>query len=78
MSLLFCSALPTLAQNAAVDRDAPTHDCKSAAEIDREWQVSVAKYDGGRTAIPRQVDLQGRGQGTADRECGTDRLEREA
>jgi hypothetical protein len=42
-----------LAQTAAVDPLAPTHDTKSAAEIDREWQVSVSKYDGARAALLR-------------------------
>jgi hypothetical protein len=56
--LLSFVALPEFAQNIPVDPDAPTHDTKSAAGIDREWQTSVAKYDGARAAILRQVDLQ--------------------
>ena len=30
---------------------APTLDAKSAATIDREWQESVAKYDGERKRL---------------------------
>lgn len=56
--LLSFFALPAFAQNTPVDPDAPTHDTKSAAEIDGEWQTSVAKYDGARAAILRQVELQ--------------------
>src|SRR6266700_427411 len=37
---------------------APTHDTKSADEIDREWQASVAKYDAKRAAILKEVDTQ--------------------
>ncbi len=37
---------------------APTHDTKSAAEIDHEWQVSVSKYDSKRAEILREVDRQ--------------------
>src|SRR6202142_1377637 len=46
------------AQTANVDLLAPTNDTKSAAEIDREWQASVAKYDGARAAILREVERQ--------------------
>jgi alpha-L-fucosidase len=49
---------PVLAQTTGVDPLAPTHDTKSAAEIDREWQVSVSKYDGVRETILREVDRQ--------------------
>jgi len=57
--LLFALVLPahTLsAQPAPIDLLAPTHGIKSAAEIDREWQASVAKYDGTRRAILAEVD----------------------
>jgi alpha-L-fucosidase len=37
---------------------APTHDTKSAAEIDHEWQVSVSKYDSKRAQILRDIDRQ--------------------
>jgi alpha-L-fucosidase len=43
---------------APIDPLAPTHDTKSAADIDHEWQVSVAKYDAKRTQILREVDRQ--------------------
>ena len=56
--LLFVFASPLFAQNTPVDPDAPTHGVKSAAEIDHEWQVAVAKYDAPRAAILRAVDLQ--------------------
>lgn len=36
---------------AKFDHLAPTRDTKSAAEIDREWQQSVAKYDGERNRL---------------------------
>jgi alpha-L-fucosidase len=45
-------------QTSGVDPLAPTHDTKSAAEIDHEWQVSVSKYDGARAALLREVDRQ--------------------
>lgn len=56
--LLLVFALPGLEQNKPIDPDAPTHGVKSAAEMDHEWQVSVAKYDAPRAAILREVDLQ--------------------
>jgi alpha-L-fucosidase len=37
---------------------APTRDTKSAAEIDREWQQSVAKYDATRAKILAETDRQ--------------------
>jgi len=37
---------------------APTRGVKSAAEIDREWQASVAKYDTKRAAILEEVERQ--------------------
>jgi alpha-L-fucosidase len=43
---------------AQTDPLAPTRDTKSAAEIDREWQASVAKYDAPRATILREVDRQ--------------------
>ena len=51
LSLFFVFNAILLGQTAAVDPLAPTHDTKSAAEIDREWQVSVSKYDGARAAL---------------------------
>ena len=49
---------PAFALSQTVDPDAPTHDTKSAAEIDHEWQVSVSKYDSKRAEILREVDRQ--------------------
>jgi alpha-L-fucosidase len=43
---------------ASTDPLAPTYGVKSAVEIDREWQASVAKFDGARRAILRKVDRQ--------------------
>ena len=53
---LWCAIM--LAQTAAVDPLAPTHNTKSAAELDHEWQVSVSKYDGARAALLREVERQ--------------------
>jgi len=39
------------AQSPAVDPLAPTQGVKSAAEIDREWQQSVSKYDAERNRL---------------------------
>ena len=58
-SLFLLLHKPVLAQTTGVDPLAPTHDTKSASEIDREWQVSVSKYDGARATILREVDRQG-------------------
>jgi len=41
-----------------VDTLAPTHGVKSADEIDREWQLSVSKYDGRRDALLTEADKQ--------------------
>jgi alpha-L-fucosidase len=58
--LLVLTAVVALAQTAPADKTndplAPTHGMKSAAEIDREWQASVAKYDAKRAEILRKVD----------------------
>jgi alpha-L-fucosidase len=50
--LLFAAPL-LFAQAPAPNPDplAPTQETKSAAEIDREWQQSVAKYDGERNRL---------------------------
>src|ERR1043165_9586647 len=42
----------------STDPLAPTHDTKTAAEIDREWQASVGKYDTKRSEILKEVDRQ--------------------
>jgi alpha-L-fucosidase len=57
-SLAFCIlalAVTTLA-SAQSDPLAPTRDTKSAAEIDREWQQSVAKYDAARAKVLAETD----------------------
>jgi len=54
--LLF--SVGTFAQTSPIDPLAPTAGKKSAAEIDREWQVSVANFDAPRAAILRDVDQQ--------------------
>jgi alpha-L-fucosidase len=56
--VFFCAGVTALAQNGQQDPLAPTHGVKSAAEIDREWQVAVAKYDAARAAILKDVDRQ--------------------
>lgn len=55
--LLF-AAVSAAAQTSPADPLSPTHDTKSAAEIDREWQASVAKYDSKRAEILSAVDAQ--------------------
>lgn len=55
--LWFLLTACALAQTS-VDPLAPTDDTKSAAEIDHEWQASVAKYDAKRAAILKEVDTQ--------------------
>jgi alpha-L-fucosidase len=58
--LLFLAAPLGLAQApaAAPDPLAPTRDTKSAAEIDREWQQSVAKFDGERNRLLAEAEKQ--------------------
>jgi alpha-L-fucosidase len=56
VAVLLCSSLAASHQSSTVDPLAPTHGVKSAAEIDREWQASVAKYDAPRAQILAQVD----------------------
>jgi alpha-L-fucosidase len=43
---------------ASADPLAPTRDTKSAAEIDREWQQSVAKYDTERNRLVAEAEKQ--------------------
>jgi alpha-L-fucosidase len=52
------AAFSASAQTPPADPLSPTHDTKSAAEIDREWQASVAKYDAKRAEILSRVDAQ--------------------
>ena len=55
LSMVLCAAASlTFAQ--APDPLAPTRDTKSAAEIDREWQQSVAKYDATRAKVLAETD----------------------
>ena len=51
-------ATPALTGAQSADALAPTAGKKSAAEIDREWQASVSKYDATRSAILHSVDAQ--------------------
>lgn len=44
--------------NRPADPLAPTHGVKSAEEIDREWQVSVAKYDAKRDSLIADAERQ--------------------
>jgi alpha-L-fucosidase len=46
------------AASPSVDPMAPTHGTKSAEQIDREWQRSVAKYDAPRSALVKEADRQ--------------------
>ena len=46
----------TVASNA--DPLAPTHDTKTADQIDQEWQKSVAKYDTQRNALLKEAERQ--------------------
>ncbi len=55
--LMICAGV-LRAQEGSKDSLAPTEGRKSAAEIDREWQASVAKYDGARRAILAEVAKQ--------------------
>jgi alpha-L-fucosidase len=54
LALFACATL----LSAQSDPLAPTRDTKSAAEIDREWQQSVAKYDSTRDKILAETDRQ--------------------
>jgi len=58
-ALLLCPFL-LFAQSSSAPADpmAPTHDTKSAAQMDLEWQKSVAKYDTQRNALLKEADRQ--------------------
>ena len=61
LPLLFVFAAPfAFAQTPAPGADplAPTLGVKSAAEIDREWQQSVSKYDAERNRLVAEADKQ--------------------
>jgi len=49
----FCQAT-----TIAPDPLAPTHDTKTAEQIDQEWQKSVSKYDTQRNALLKEADRQ--------------------
>ena len=53
---LLCASAMTFSQ--PLDPDAPTGGVKSAAEVDREWQDSVAKFNAQRARILAEVDRQ--------------------
>jgi len=58
--ILLLSTRLLFAQSAtpAVDPLAPTHDVKSAEQIDLEWQKSVAKYDTQRNTLLKEAERQ--------------------
>jgi len=58
--LLLLAAPMAFAQASAASSDplAPTVNVKSAAQIDREWQQSVAKYDGERNRLLAEEEKQ--------------------
>jgi len=69
IALLALCAMPCLAaaqaggqpaspSSKAADPMAPTHGVKSAEQIDREWQVSVSKFDVRRDALLKEADRQ--------------------
>jgi alpha-L-fucosidase len=58
-ALLLASSFAFAQAPAAInDPLAPTRDTKSAVEIDREWQQSVAKYDTERNRLLAEADRQ--------------------
>jgi alpha-L-fucosidase len=58
LSLFFLVAAPAVFAQGSADPLAPTRDTKSAVEIDREWQQSVAKYDGERSRLLAEAEKQ--------------------
>jgi len=57
--ILILSAPLMRAQTTPVaDPLAPTHDTKTAEQIDQEWQKSVAKYDTQRNALLKEAERQ--------------------
>jgi alpha-L-fucosidase len=59
-AILLLAAPPLFAQAPAASTDplAPTLGAKSAVEIDREWQQSVAKYDAERNRLVAEAERQ--------------------
>ena len=60
VSLFLLAAAPSILAQADASNDplAPTRDTKSAIEIDREWQQSVAKYDAERNRLVAEAEKQ--------------------
>jgi alpha-L-fucosidase len=60
VSLFLLAAAPSILAQADASNDplAPTRDTKSAVEIDREWQQSVAKYDAERNRLVAEAEKQ--------------------
>ena len=58
LSLFFLTGAAILFAQGSTDPLAPTRDTKSAVEIDREWQQSVAKYDGERKRLLAEAEKQ--------------------
>ena len=60
VSLFLLPAAPSILAQADASNDplAPTRDTKSAVEIDREWQQSVAKYDAERNRLVAEAEKQ--------------------
>jgi hypothetical protein len=59
--VVFCAMLPAGSAevcNRPADPLAPTHVFKSTEEIDREWRVSVAKYDAKRNSLIADAERQ--------------------
>jgi alpha-L-fucosidase len=57
LAILGCG-IAALGLSGQQDPLAPTQGVKSAAEIDREWQAAVAKYDNARATILKDLDRQ--------------------
>jgi alpha-L-fucosidase len=58
LPLFLLVATPAVFAQGSTDPLAPTRDTKSAVEIDREWQQSVAKYDGERNRLLAEAEKQ--------------------
>jgi alpha-L-fucosidase len=56
--LLSAPLLPAQKTPPVTDPLAPTHNTKSAVEIDQEWQKSVSKYDTQRNTLLKEADRQ--------------------
>src|SRR5581483_11242850 len=55
---VFSASAASAQTSAPADPLAPTLGVKSAAEIDHEWQQSVAKYDAERKRLVEEADRQ--------------------